>query len=64
MSGNDFNSEMKQKRSEFMNDLHDLLKTHERFIDDPFYEDYQGDNWDFVLDDCNNLFVKWILKND
>ena len=46
-----------------MKDLHNLLETHKRFIDDPEYEDDQGDAWDFVLDDCQNLYVKWILNS-
>lgn len=48
-------------RKEFMQDLHQLLDTHKQFIDDPEYEDYQGDAYDFVLDDMRNIYVKWIL---
>lgn len=55
--------EWKEKRKEFMTDLHNLLETHKRFIDDPEYEDYQGDAFDFVLDDMQNIYVKWIHKN-
>ena len=51
----------KEKRKEFMKDLHNLLETHKRFIDNPEYEDDQGDAFDFILDDCQNLYVKWVL---
>ncbi len=50
----------KLRKKEFMNDLNSVLETYKRFIDDPEYEDHQGDSYDFVLDDCHNLYVKWI----
>jgi hypothetical protein len=52
----------KEKRKEFMQDLHNLLDTYKRFIDDPEYEDYQGDSYDFVLDDMQNIYAKWIYE--
>lgn len=54
--------DLKKIRSDFFEDLHGLLETHKRFINDSEYEDYQGDSWDFVLDDCQNLYVKWIIE--
>lgn len=49
-----------EKRSEFIKDLYALLDTHKNFIDNPDYEDYQGDAWEFVLDDMQKIYCKWI----
>jgi len=49
-------------RAEFYKDLQPLLEAYARFHDDPDYEDGQGDSYDFVLDEMQNLYAKWIHK--
>lgn len=49
-------------REEFFKDLKDLLDLHERFLEDPEGQNPDDDNWDFVLDKFQNIFVDWVLR--
>jgi hypothetical protein len=56
------NEEIRKIRFEFFKDLNELLELHKRFLQDSEGSDPDGDNWDFVLDACQNIFVDWVLK--
>lgn len=56
------NDELRKIRFEFFADLRQLLDHHKRFLEDSEGNDPSCDNWDWVLDDCQNIFVKWIVE--
>ena len=56
--------DLSKLRKQFMSDMNDILILHKNFIDDSEGGDSENDNWDFVLDGCNNLFVKWIVSTN
>jgi hypothetical protein len=49
-------------RADFMNDIHKILELYDKFLQDPGETDKDCDNWDFLLDECQNMFVKWIAN--
>ena len=51
-------------RKEFFKDINDLLELHKRFLNDSEGCDLEYDNWDFVLDARQNMFVKWIIERE
>lgn len=55
-------SEIKKLRAEFFKDIHELLQLHKEFCRDSEGCDPDCDNWDLVLDYCQNFFVKWIIE--
>ena len=54
--------QVKRLRSKFLDDLSNVLHLHLKCKGDPQNGDPLNEDWENLLDACQNMFVKWVVK--